>query len=178
MAQSKSAQADQDTVVKYNVTPDVAAKASTPTPGPDAKQQGKQTTIGDGKAKVKTSQDNSFWVEDVDIDGSGKPVESQLLWDDSNKVLYTYADKPLTCSDGSLENGNFIIAMYGNNNPEKKPAGSGWWAANLDQGQCKAQTDQLFGCRFDATGNNTTCGVATLNETNNELTITTATKRQ
>jgi hypothetical protein len=173
IAQTKSPTSDHG--VSFQVTPDIAAKANNPAPSDNTKQQSKQSTIGDGKVKVTTPKDNSFWTEEIDIDGSGNAVEAQMLWDDTNKILYMYADKPFKCVDGSTANGDFMIAMYGKGNPAKKNAGSGWWAANLDQGQCKAQNDELYGCKFDASGNNTMCGVANLNQNNNELTITTVT---
>jgi hypothetical protein len=175
LAQSKSAPSSQRSGVMYQVPKEVTSKAMNPMPAPSAKQQTKQATIGNGKATVKTSKDNSFWVEQVDLDGSGNPVETQMLWDDTDKVLYTYADTAFQCADGSSGNGDFLIATYGKNNPEKNPAGSGWWVAALDQGQCKARNDELFGCKFNATGKNMTCGVADLDEKTHELTIIEAT---
>ena len=170
-AQSKSTPSAHEGGVTYQVTPAVTEKAMNPAPSQNAKQQSKQATIGKGRAMVKTSKDNSFWVEEIDLDGSGNPVESQLLWDDTDKVLYTYADKSFQCHDGSTGNGDFLIATYGQGNRAKKPAGSGWWMASLDQNECKARTQQVFGCKFDASGKNTSCGVAKLNEKTNELTI-------
>ncbi len=176
-AQSQSASSTHDAGVTYQVTTVVTAKAMTPMPGPgpNAKQQSKQAMIGKGKAMVKTSKDNTTWVEEVDIDGSGRAVDTQMLWDDTDKVLYTYAEKSFQCADGSSGDGNFLIATYGKGNRPKKPAGSGWWLADLDKGECKARADQLFGCKFDASGKNTACGVATLNEKTHELTIIEAT---
>jgi len=175
LAQSKSAPSAQRTGVTYQVPPAVTAKAMNPMPGPNAKQQSKKAMVGKGKTMVKTSNDNSFWVEEVDITGSGMPVETQMLWDDTDKTLYTYADTSMRCADGSTENVDVLMATYGTGNTNKKPAGSGWWAAGLDQGQCKARTDELFGCKFNASGKNTMCGVANLNEKTNELTIIEAT---
>jgi hypothetical protein len=171
-AQSKSA---QNPNVTYQPNSSITGKAMNPMPSPNAKQQTKQSTIGNGKTTVKTSKDNSFWVEELDITGNGNAVETQMLWDDTDKVLFSYADTTFRCNDGSTANGDFLIATYGKNNREKKPAGSGWWAANLDQGECKARTDELFGCQFNANGKNTMCGVANLNEKTHELTITEAT---
>ena len=175
LAQSQHAPSNQGAGVTYQVTTVVTAKAMNPMPGQNAKQQTKQTTIGKGKAMVKTSKDNSFWVEEIDMDGSGNPVEAQMLWDDTDKVLYTYADKSFQCADGSSANGDFLIATYAAGNRAKKPAGSGWWVAGLDKDECKARTDELFGCKFNASGKNTACGVATLNQKTNDLTIIEAT---
>jgi hypothetical protein len=174
-AQSKSKSSIDGSGVTYQVTTVVTEKAMNPMPGQNAKQQSKQSTIGKGKAMVKTSKNNSFWVEEIDMDGSGKPAEAQMLWDDTDKVLYMYADKSFNCADGSSGNGDFLIATYGQGNSAKKPAGSGWWVAGLDQGECKASTEEAYGCKFDGKAQNTTCGVAKLNEKTNDLTIIEAT---
>jgi hypothetical protein len=160
-----------DMGVIYQVTSVVTEKAMNPMPGQNAKDQSQQSTVGKGKAMVKTSKDNTYWVEEVDFDGSGTPVEAQMLWDESDKVLYTYADKPFQCKDGSSPNGGFMIATYGQGNRAKRPAGSGWWLASLDQGMCKASNEGLFGCKFDENGKNIACGLASLNEKTNDLMI-------
>jgi hypothetical protein len=98
-----------------------------------------------------------------------------MLWDETAKVLFTFADKPLTCVDGSSANGSLMVATWGNGNQMNRPAGSGWWMASLDKGECKAHTSEAYGCKFDATGKNTSCGVAKLNEKTNDLTIVSAT---
>ena len=174
-AQTKSKSSARDAGVTYQVTAVVTEKASNPVPGQNAKEQSKRSTIGKGKTMVKTSKDNSFWVEEIDLDGTRNPVESQLLWDDTHKVLYTYADKSFKCHDGSMGNGDFLIATYGQGNRAKKPPGSGWWMASLDQDECKARTEEVFGCKYDASGKNTSCGVARLDEKTNDLMIIEAT---
>jgi len=174
-AQSTSQSSTDGSGVTYQVTKGVTEKAMNPTPGQTAKQQSKQSAIGKGKTMVKTSKDNSFWVEEIDMDGSGNPAEAQMLWDDTDKVLYMYADKSFQCADGSSGNGDFLIATYGKGNRARKPAGSGWWVASLDQGECKASIEEAYGCKIDAQGQNTTCGVAKLNEKTNDLTIVEAT---
>src|SRR5262249_33984801 len=133
LAQSQHAPTTQGGGVTYQVTTVGTAKAIEPIPGQKSKQQNKQTTKRTGKAMVKTSKDNSFWVEEIDMDGSGNPVDAHMLWDDTDKVLYTYADKSSQCSDGSSANGDFLIAIYASGNRAKKPAGSGWWVAGLDK---------------------------------------------
>ena len=160
-----------DTGVTYQVTTMVTDKAMNPMPGQNAKEQSQQSTVGKGKAMVKTSKDNTYWVEEIDFDGSGNPVDAHMLWDEMEKVLYTYADKPFQCKDGSSTSGGFLIATYGQGNRMKKPAGSGWWIASLNQGMCKASNEALFGCKFDENGKNMACGLATLNEKTNDLMI-------
>src|SRR5262245_43250965 len=64
-AQSKSTPSAHEGGVTYQVPTAVTEKAMNPAPGQNAKQQSKQATIGKGRAMVKTSKDNSFWVEEI-----------------------------------------------------------------------------------------------------------------
>jgi hypothetical protein len=166
---------NQQQGVNYQVPKKVRDKAMNPAPGSNATQQAKKSTIGKGKTTVNTSKDNSFWMEQVDLNGTGHPVDTQMMWDDTDKVLYTYADKTFQCKDGSSVNGDLLMATYAKGNTAGKPAGSGWWMAGLDRGECKMPTEQAFGCKFDATGKNTACGAATLDDQTHEMTIVEAT---
>ena len=47
---------------------------------------------------------------------------------------------------------------------------------DLDESECKAKVAGLYGCKFDADGNATACGMATLDEKNDDLVIVEATK--
>ena len=161
--------------VNYQTPKKVRDKAMNPMPGSNATQQSKKSSIGKGKTMVNTSKDNSFWVEQVDIDGTGHPVDTQMLWDDTDKVLYSAAGKTFQCKDGSSASGDLLMATYAKGNKAGKPAGSGWWMASSDQGACKMSTEQAYGCKFDATGKNTTCGMATLDDQTHEMTIVEAT---
>ena len=159
----------------YQAPKKVRDKAMNPTPGSNATQQSKKSSIGKGKTTVNTSKDNSFWVEQVDLTGTGHPVDTQMLWDDTEKVLYASASKTFQCKDGSSANGDLLMATYAKGNKAGQPAGSGWWMASSDQGACKMSTEQAFGCKFDATGKNTACGMATLDDQTHEMTIIQAT---
>ena len=161
--------------VNYQTPKKVRDKAMNPTPAANATQQSKKSSIGKGKTTVNTSQDNSFWVEQVDLDGTGHPADTQMLWDDTDKVLYSAANKTFQCKDGSSANGDLLMATYAKGNKAGKPAGSGWWMASFDQGACKMPTEQAYGCKFDATGKNTACGMATLDDQTHEMTIVEAT---
>ena len=161
--------------VNYQTPKKLRDKAMNPTPGSSSTEQSKKSSIGKGKTMVNTSKDNSFWVEQVDLDGTGHPVDTQMLWDDTDKVLYTAASKMFQCKDGSSANGDLLMATYAKGNKAGKPAGSGWWMASSDQGACKMPTQQAFGCKFDATGKNTACGMATLDDQTHEMTIVEAT---
>lgn len=161
--------------VNYQTPKKVRDKAMNPAPASNATQQSRKSSIGKGKTTVNTSKDNSFWVEQVDLDGTGHPMDTQMLWDDTDKVLYAAASKTFQCKDGSSANGDLLMATYAKGNKAGKPAGSGWWMASSDQGLCKMPTQQAYGCKFDATGKNTACGMATLDDQTHEMTIVEAT---
>jgi hypothetical protein len=61
-------------------------------------------------------------------------------------------------------------------NGRNTPAGSGWYVMDLDESECKAKMAGLYGCKFDTNGNATACGMATLDEKNDDLVIVEATK--
>lgn len=173
------AQQDQaerlDAPVKAKPSADVKAKAMSPTPPANAQKKG---TIGAPPLQVNTAQGaqdtDSYWEEEIDIDGDGDEEEADLLWDDENKVLYLSDDGPFACRVGGTGNGQMLMAVYGTGNTQNRPAGSGWVVAHLDANECQAQAEGLFGCRFDANGNATECGAAVLR--GDQLTITQATK--
>jgi hypothetical protein len=164
-----------DQGANYQTPKKIRDKAMNPTPASNATQQSKKSSIGKGKTTVNTSKDNSFWVEQVDLDGTGHPVDTQMLWDDTDKVLYSAASKTFQCKDGSSANADLLMATYAKGNKAGKPAGAGWWMASSDQGACKIPTEQAYGCKFDATGKNTACGMATLDDQTHEMTIVEAT---
>jgi len=161
--------------MNYQAPKKVRDKAMNPMPASNATQQSKKSSIGKGKAMINTSKDNSFWVDQVDLDGTGHPIDTQMLWDDTDKVLYSSASKMFQCKDGSSANADLLMATYAKGNKAGKPAGSGWWMASSDQNACKIPSDQAFGCKFDTTGKNTACGMATLDPQTHEMTIVEAT---
>jgi hypothetical protein len=149
----------------------VAKKAGTPPPA-----SAKPTkTAGDNKAKIGTANtatdDDSFWVEKLDVDGDGDAEDSNLVWDDEDKVLFAYSAGAFTCKNGGTATAELLVATYAEGNARKRPAGSGFWVANLDKGECGAQAAGLWGCKFDATGTETACGAAVLDEKNDDLVI-------
>jgi hypothetical protein len=160
--------------VDVNVPAGVAAKANAPTPSAKAT---KKASIGKGKAAVSTANaagdDDSFWVEEIDIDGDGTAEATDVIWDDEDKVLFLYAEGEFPCAGGGTGTGDMLIAINGQGNPRGRPAGSGWYLVMLDEGECKAKAAGAYGCKFDAKGIETACGVATLDEKNDELVIAT-----
>ena len=154
----------------------VAKKAGTAAPS-SAKPA---KTAGGNKAKVSTansaSDDDSFWVEKVDVDGDGDVEDTNLVWDDEDGVLFAYTVGAFSCKNGATATAELLVATNAAGNPRKRPAGSGFWIADLDKGECGAQGAAMWGCKFDANGTETACGIAVLDEKNDDLTIVTAAK--
>jgi hypothetical protein len=169
-----SAQATSAPSAPVKVAPPAAVrdKANDPKPPATAKQV---KSIGKGKATANTANTpddtDSLWVEKVDIDGDGNVDEASLLWDDEDKVLYLYKDGTFACSNGGTGSGGMLVAVYGKGNSHGKPAGSGWWAVELDKSECAAQAAGLYGCAFDAKGASTACGMATVDDKGDALVI-------
>ena len=115
-------------------------------------------------------------MERIDIDGDGDTEDTNVVWDDEDKVLFAYSTGTFTCQNGGTATADLLVAAYGTGNSGKKPVGSGFWVADLDKGDCGAQAAAMWGCKFDANGNSTACGIATLDEKNDDITIVTASK--
>ena len=64
-----------------------------------------------------------------------------------------------------------FIAVKCAGNSRGRPAGSGWYAVDLDEDACEAKTTGLYGCKFDSSGNATACGMTTLGEKNDDRVI-------
>ena len=159
------------------VKPAAVAKKAGTAPPASAKPA---KTAGDNKVKIGTANtatdDDSFWVEKLDVDGDGDVEDANLVWDDEDKVLFAYATGAFTCKNGGTATADLLVATYADGNARKRPAGSGFWVADLDKGECGAQAAGLWGCKFDASGSETACGVAVLDEKNDDLVIAAASK--
>ena len=172
-----SAQAASAPAAPVKVAPPAAVrdKANDPKPPATARQV---KSIGKGKATANTANTpddtDSLWVEKIDIDGDGNVDEASVLWDDEDKVLYLYKDGTFSCANGGTGAGGMLVAVYGKDNSHGKPAGSGWWAVELDKSECAAQAAGLYGCAFDAKGASTACGMATVDDKGDALVITTS----
>jgi hypothetical protein len=161
--------------VKVKIPAGVVAKANAATPPAKAT---KKTSVGKGKATVNTANaaadSDSFWVEDIDIDGDGNVETTDVVWDDEDKVLLLYADGEFQCRVAGTGTGDMLVVINGQGNSRGRPAGSGWYLVTLDEGECKAKAAGTYGCKFDDKGNETACGVALIDEKNDELIIATA----
>jgi hypothetical protein len=169
--QQGTPQSTQKTQPTVTVGAALKAKAKSPTPGPTAKQQSKKTSIGKGEVAVTASQASSFWTEQLDVDDDGVVETSDFLYDAQRGVLYSYREDDFACQNGQTANGGILQALYASGNKAGNPAGSGWYAMALDTGKCAAKRSGIYGCRFDAHGNATDCGAATINNTTGDITV-------
>jgi len=166
-----SQQSTQQPIPKVKVGAQVSAKANSPTPAATAKNQSQKTTIGKEKLSVKASQPSSFWTEEIDLEDDGSVESTDFLYDASRGVLYTYREDDFTCADGQPGRAKMVQAVYAAGNKAGKPVGSGWYAVRLNEGKCGAKKAGEYGCRFDASGNPTECGAATINYATGEVDV-------
>jgi len=159
------------------VNPPASAKAKAGAPPANAT---KGTSVGKGKASASTANaagdTDSVWAEKIDIDGDGNVDDTQALWDDEDKVLYYSKTGTFTCSSGGTGSGGMLVAVYAAGNTYGKPANSGWWVAEVDKDECKAQAAGLVGCKFDGSGAATACGVAVIDNKTDDITIVAVSK--
>ncbi len=160
--------------VGVSTKPNAATLSKGAAPNPPANVD-KKTAVGSGKFSVNTANPkddgDSLWIEEIDIDSDGNVETAAFLYDDEDKVTYIYANKDFTCTDGGAGKGGIMIVVYNKGNIYKKPVGSGWYAYTLDEGECGAKEEAVWGCEFDAKGNATACGLAAIVEDKDDITI-------
>jgi len=166
-AQQPSAQ--QTTLPKAQPSMIPPAKATNPTPPANAQGRAKKSSVGTGSLTVSTQQPVDFWQEQVGFDG--RSVTTDFLYDPNAGVLYGYREDNFTCSNGQTANAGMLEARFTSGNKSGKPVGSGWYAVQLDAGKCGAKESGIYGCKFDASGNPTECGVAAINNQTGEIDI-------
>ena len=149
----------------------VQQKATMPPPASATKA----TSIGQ-KVTATTPASSQSWAEQLDVDGNGTAEQTNLVWDGQDKVLYSNSSGTFTCQNGATGSGELLIAVNGQGNKWGRPAGSGFWLASMDKAACGVQADALWGCKFGPSGNATACGVATLDQANDDLIIATVQK--
>ena len=164
----------QTVAPKVTVGGKLQAKATSPSPAANAKQQSQKAAIGKGHVAVKASGPSSFWAEEVDVDDDGVVENNQFLYDAKRGMLFTYREDDFSCANGGTASGGILEALYAQGNAAGKPVGSGWYVVNLDAGKCGAKQSGVYGCKFDASGNPTECGVATINNTTGEIDVAVA----
>ena len=159
---------------KVKVGAALKAKSKSPAAPNTAKQKSQQSSIGKGQLTANTAQPSSFWNEKLDVDDDGVVDTSDFLYDAQNGILFTYRESDFACANGGTANGGILEALYADGNKAGKPVGSGWYAVKLNASQCGATNAGVYGCRFDADGNPTTCGVATINNQTGDIDVAVA----
>ena len=142
-------------------------KAKAPKPPATAK---KGTAIGKGRLAVRRTHDSSIWAEEIDVDGNGTVEQADFLYDDIDKITLIYAEKDFPCGDGGSGRGGVLTGVWAAGNKAGKPPGAGFWAADLDEGECGAEAAGLWGCKFGPSGVATECGLAVVEA--EDITIT------
>lgn len=156
------AAAQQSTTPKAQPNLLPSDKAMHPAPAANAQGKTQANSVGKGALTVTTAQPVDFWQEQVAFAGGGM-VTTDFLYDPNVGVLYGYREDDFKCSNGQPASGGILEALYTSSNKSGKPAGSGWYAVELDAGKCAAKESGIYGCKFDASGNATECGAATIN---------------
>jgi hypothetical protein len=114
-------------------------------PPAGAKQTGTATQPKVGSLTVPIEA-ATVYVVMIDFDQDGK--DDQVNWARGTDATYLWVTGPMECGDGATDpNGAFMM--------EVKDDGTGTWLFSLDA----CPTSNLFGCDFDETGAETTCGV-------------------
>jgi hypothetical protein len=167
----------QSSTVGPVVKPAAVAKKAGTAPPTTAKTA---TVAGKNKTKIgtvnQTGDTDSYWVEAMDVSGDGTAEDTNVVWDDEDKVMFTYSSGTFVCKNGGKGEGDLLVGVNAAGNPRKRPAGSGFWLADLDAGECGAQAAALWGCKFDASGTETACGAAEIDEKNDDIIIASAKK--
>jgi hypothetical protein len=145
-------------------------KASNPAPSGNSQMKTQKKSVGKGKLTVTTAQPVDFWQEQVAF-RNGASVTTDFLYDPNAGVVYGYREDDFKCANGKPGFGGILEAVYASGNQMKKPVGSGWYAVELNENDCAAKESGIYACRFDANGNATQCGVATLDSRNGDIDI-------
>ena len=163
------AAAQQATTPKAQPSMVPSSKATNPGPGSNAQSKAQKTSIGKGSLAVNTAQPVVFWQEQV----AGSTVPIDFLYDSGAGILYAYREDDFTCSNGQTAHGGIMEALNASGNKAGKPTGSGWWAVEANGGQCGVKQTDIYGCKFDANGNATECGAATINNRTGDIDLVT-----
>jgi hypothetical protein len=147
-------------------------KAADPAAPASAQGKAQKNSVGKGALTVTTARPVQFWQEQ--INSAAGLVTTDFLYDPDLGVLYGYREDDFACSNGQMAHSGVLEALNTAGNKAGKPAGSGWWAVELNAGKCGAKESALYGCKFDANGNATECGAATMNSRTGEIDVVAA----
>ena len=152
---------------------EVATRASTPPP-PYASQA---RVVGNNRVTASRNHDVTVWAEQIDIDGDGTIDDATFAYDEPNKILFASKSGAFKCKGGGARgSGDMLIAVNLAGNLRRRPAGSGFWAASVDEDECGAPFAGIFGCRFDSDGVDTRCGLVHVDSKIDDIMIITAAK--
>jgi hypothetical protein len=132
-------------------TSDLRSKARTGKPPEGAKSMGRQTPRA-GRLELPVGEVEVYTFS-YDVFGDGTPDETYFARLDDG-TTYLWSVGPTDCGDGTVDpDGAFVLAV--------QPDGSGSYLFSLPA----CANSDLFGCDFDATGTETTCGACAFEET-------------
>ena len=151
---------------------EVATRASTPPP-PYASQA---RVVGNNRVTASRNHDVTVWAEQIDIDGDGTIDDATFAYDEANKILFASKSGRFRCKSGAFGSGDMLVAVNLAGNLRRRPAGSGFWAASVDEDECGAAFAGIFGCRFDSDGVDTRCGLVHVDSKIDDIMIVTAAK--
>jgi hypothetical protein len=139
------------------------------------------TLIGEGGHELDTMDGendvDSMWKESIPVEREGGADEVTLIYDDEDGILFAYAVDIFDCLSGDgTADAAILMGIHDDGNPAGMPEGSGWYIVELDAGECAAEAKMLWGCEFDADGNETACGVATVDKAAGTVTFAKAAK--
>jgi hypothetical protein len=158
------------------ITPSAAVRQMAASPAGPAEAATK-TSVGRGKLVTSTANSDSdtdaSWVAAVDLDGDGDVEMVEWVWDDEDKVLYGYTEDDSALDDGTVATA-MLFALYAPGNAGSMPTGSGWYVQAVGASDPKVTDVALWGCKFDAEGNATECGAATIDASKDAITVTAA----
>jgi hypothetical protein len=144
---SSTAKSKPKTIPKTSALKQLAG----PTPPSGATSRGIQSRPALGMVSVPIEETEVF-VLPIDFDGDG--TEEQLHWayaETGTSFLWVVA--PMTCADGTSDAaGGFLMAV--------NEDGTGTYLFTLEG----CSSSHLFGCDFDAAGNETTCGACSVED--------------
>ena len=172
-AESKGSTGSAQAGVNVKINPQAISRAAQPPPANASSTK----TAGKGDLAVNTANSptdtDPTWIESLDLDLDGNVDAAEYTYDDDDKVTYIYSEVTFPCINGDGQfKGGMLTAVYGLNNTWGKAPGAGWYVVALNAGQCKAEAKALWGCHFDATGQRTDCGWATIQADKDDIIIT------
>jgi hypothetical protein len=165
-----AAQEENGPRVQHDLVP--ASLVRNPAPPSDARSKTEKSSIGRGRLEVSIAQPVSFWEQNIAIGNSRTAqVTTDFLFDNSLGIIYGYRVGDFACGNGDAMHGGVLEARYTATNKSGKSEGSGWYAVELRAGKCGANEAGVYGCKFDASGTSTECGMATINSHTGELDV-------